>query len=321
MKLNAVVLVAASLVVRSAHAQGEDAQGWDRSEDPAHSEVGWVKPEQEVVGPWATDLLDPRGYTRYGVTTRATFSDGRAPFSGAMAWAMEGHLQLGLTEGWAISGVLPFGLVHRPGAPTEAFIGNIGVAVSAGGIAHDGASWVVRWAAGLDVTAPTAGQPADERVVAVRSTVAAIRGTAPHLFVPRLFSVYARGHVDATYDVFTGDLELGLLPGGTVGEGGAIVLLGAAVGRVSARVTETLEPYLEAGVMSQLAGAGELAPPLWVTPGLRLHIAEAFDPAIFVSFNFVAASAVVIGVDLAALSRPKRGGAVVPDQPKEFLDF
>ncbi|MCB9650305.1 MAG: hypothetical protein H6730_27525 [Deltaproteobacteria bacterium] len=317
MKAHPAALLLACLLAPSAQAQWEEERVSERAE-PA-GEVGWVKAKQEPVAPWATGFLDPKAYTRYGLVSRSTFSDGTSAFSDALAWALEGHLQVRLTEGWAITAVVPFGLVRQGGA-TEAFLGNVGVGVSAGGLALQGEAWTLRWAAGLDVTAPTVGKPANEGAMIQRSTAAAIRGTAPYLYVPRLMTAVARGHLDATHDWFTAELELGLAPAGVVGTGGGFVFLGQAQGRVSARLGAVAEPYLEAGVMRQLAGAGSIAPPLWITPGVRLHIADAFDPAIFVSFNFEEASAVVIGLELTALHRPTKG-TVTPEQPREFLDF
>ena len=81
-----------------------------------------------------------------------------------------------------------------------------------------------------------------------------------------------------------------------------------ATGRLSGRISEVFEPYVEVGCTPQVAGPGEIAPPFQVTPGLRLHIADLFDPAIFVSFNFIAPSAVIFGVDLASVLRPSTKG-------------
>jgi len=68
----------------------------------------------------------------------------------------------------------------------------------------------------------------------------------------------------------------------------------------------SFEPYLEVGAATQLFGDGEIRPPLMITPGVRLHLADIFDPALFISINPIVAPAVIFGVDLATIIRPTR---------------
>jgi hypothetical protein len=82
-------------------------------------------------------------------------------------------------------------------------------------------------------------------------------------------------------------------------------------GRLAYVVTPELEPFLEMGSAIQLAGEndlGELSTPFLLTPGVRFHF-FGLDPAIFVSFNFEEASAIIFGIDLAGALRPRRGEA------------
>lgn len=322
MRLNAAAVVSILLCTSAAQAQDD---GW-ADEAPADAPANatesaeWVTAKVEPIAPWATGLLDPAGYTRLGVTSRVSFSDGQSAFGGWSSWVFEGHVQARLTKGVALSGIVPLGITTRDVSGSDAFLGNLGVGITVGGTAYTQGDLVLRWAGGLDVNAPTATLAGTEEHQLSRSMAAVMRGQAPHLFVPQLMSFYARAHVDMTYSIFTMDLELGLAPGFTVGRNGTTLLLGSVNARASARVTPMLEPYLEVGLMSQLAGSGNVTPPLWLTPGLRMHINDAFDPAFFVSMNFEEASAIVFGVDLAGLIRPdpKSGRTQLK---RDFLNF
>ena len=97
----------------------------------------------------------------------------------------------------------------------------------------------------------------------------------------------------------------------------------SATARASYAVTEVVEPFLEVSATTQLAGGGDVAPPVMLTPGARFHFAEIFSPAIFVAMNFVVPEAVIIGVDLASapgnrLDERRRAEAEAPD---DFLNF
>lgn len=286
-------------------------------------EVGAVATRVLEVGPWSTDLLDPSGLTRFHIVSRGTFSDGDGVFTSATSMSYEARAHVGVAEGFAIGAVLPVGHVSRPGAASSGFLGNLALGATFGGTLSTRPGLTIRLGGGLDTYLPTTPEAAEGTIGLARSTVAAIRSSEPQLYVPELFSVRGRAHVDVTAGMFTGELELGLVPGGTVGRGGVFVLLASASARGSARVTPAVEPFLEIGASRQLAGDGEIAPPLLITPGVRFHIADAFDPSIFLSLNFVEASALVVGLDLATVIRPTLGGTSRREQdPDDFLgDF
>ncbi len=265
---------------------------------------GWVEPPAAPpkLGAWSTDLLDPDGLTRFHLTTRGLFSDGAQAISGSMAWSYEARAHIRLTKGIALSGVVPISHSIPEFERTRIVFGNVGI----GGVFGRQLSTdplAIRLGGSLDLYFPTSPKP-EVGTIARDTLVTAFRAYEPQLYVPRLFSARIRAHADFTIEPLTLEGELSLIPGATIGPTAQFVMLFSAAGRVSARLGSVFEPYLEAACAPQIAGAGEIAPPLLITPGLRLHIADSFDPAVFVSFNFVATSAVIFGVDLAAVVRP-----------------
>lgn len=268
-------------------------------------------PEHVVIAP---DRIDPFGISHFHLVTRSMFKDGSA-------WSAEGRVRVRLTDGVAISAVLPVGVrAGAPGTETQTFVGNIALGMSVGGLLSEGPGPQFDAAGGLDVYFPTAPGSDDPTILIARSTVAAIRSSEPQLYVPRLFSARARGHFGMTIDRFNAQLELGLVPGGTVERGGVFVMLASVAFRTSVHLG-AIEPFLEADCTPQIAGKGEIAPPLWLTPGLRFHLADSFQPALFASLNFVEPSAVVIGLDLAGLFRPSKVTAREErDDHDDFLD-
>lgn len=264
-------------------------------------------PKPVVASGWSTDLVDPAGLTRMHLVARSTFTDGASVFSGASAWAIEAKAFINLTEGLALTAVLPFGaILGRPGAPEELFLGNLGVGVTLGVPLTSGEAPRLKLGFGVDALLPTASASDEPSVGIARSTAAAIRAYEPQLFVPELLSFRLRGLTELRTDVLSAQVELGLVPGLTVNAEQDFVLLFSAAGRVSADLG-VAEPFLELGCATQVSGDGRIKPPFLVTPGLRLHIADTFDPALFVSFNFVESSAVIFGLDLAAAIRPSKG--------------
>lgn len=271
------------------------------------------------ISPVSTDLLDPAGYTRFHLVTRGLFSDGQSVFSGASAWSYEARAHVRLTEGVAITGVLPVAFTTgRRDQGTEVGLGNVALGVTVGAELSNLATGL-RVAGGLDAYLPTS--PALEVSGLARSTVAAIRGYEMQLYLPRTVAGRLRGLAELRRDAFSVGLELGFVPLASLDrrqQGSALLV--SATGRVSARASATVEPYLEVGGATQLSGDGELRPPLLVTPGVRLHLAEAFDPALFVSFNFVAAPAVLFGIDLASVVRPSKRAADRESVEDDFLE-
>ncbi|MCK6548053.1 hypothetical protein L6R52_19535 [Myxococcota bacterium] len=294
-----------------------------RDASAAPDDAGAGAPIIEKMKPWSTDLLDPAGLTRFHLVTRVTFGDGRSVFSGSSTWSQEARLHLRLSDGVALLAAIPVGIVSRSGElGAHAQLGNaaVGVAFGVGSTSLDGAE--LRFGAGFDGYFPTASLP-DDRVALPYAAVAAIRAYEPQLFIPKMLSLRARGLAEVSTDTFSAALELGLVPTFSLRSSTAFALLLSVGGRVSAVVASGVEPFFEVACTPQVAGEGEITPPLLFTPGVRFHIAEAFDPAFFISFNAVAPSAVIFGVDLARAVRVTRGrGSERHDRTDDFLgDF
>lgn len=268
-------------------------------------------PEHLVMAP---DRLDPFGISHFHLVTRGMFKNGSA-------WSAEGRVRVRLTDGVAIAAVVPVGVrAGSTDADTQAFAGNVALGVSFGGLLSEGSGTQLDAAGGLDVYLPTAPSSEDRGVLIARSTVAAIRSSEPQLYIPRLFAARARGHFGVTIDRFNAQVELGLVPGGTVDRDGVFVLLASFAFRTSVHLG-VLEPFLEADCTPQIAGDGDISPPWWITPGVRLHLADSFQPALFASVNFVESSAVIVGLDLAGMFRPAKVTAREDrDDRDDFLD-
>ncbi len=277
-------------------------------------------PRVEPVRAWSAELLDPAGLTRFHLTTRATFSDGDSVFSDSSAAAYEARAFFRFTPGISASIVAPVG-VRTADAGNHAAFGNVGLGFIIGGILSEGPGKLFRLAGGFDAYLPTATLADDGGVAQRYSAVPAIRSYEPMLYVPKLFSMRVRGHVDVTIESFTAELELGLVPGFDLrDEGGALLLFSAAV-RGSFQLG-AVEPFLEIANTRQIAGDGAISPPLLITPGVRFHIADIFDPAIFFSLNFEEPAAVIFGLDLATVLRPQsKAKRQEKADHDDFLDF
>lgn len=271
----------------------------------------------------AVEMLEPSGSSRGQLITRGIFSNGDAVFSSNTAFSMEARVHLALVERLGITGVFPVGIVSPSGAETKFFVGNIGVGL-AGGTAIDLVDPVtstipmrLRLGGGVEGIFPSAPS-GSESTVAAALLVAALRAYEPHLYVPKLFAGRIRGQAGLSLGNLTAQLELSLVPGAML-EGDAVLLFGAAA-RASYEVTELVEPFLEMGATTQVAGTGQIRPPFMITPGVRFNISQSFRPAFFMSMNFVTANALMFGIDLAAsmprLDHHRRAEA---DDPIDFL--
>jgi hypothetical protein len=276
-----------------------------------------------VVPTISAELLDPLGLTRFHLVTRANFFDyaNSAAFERDVAtWSFEARAHVRITRGLALAAVLPFGLLlPGPGRENRFFFGNFSLGVGGGTrwfVGGPGLS--ISIGGGLDLYAPTAPESTPDDLLPIATglgfatpqiLVASMRAYEPQLYLPDLMSFRARMLARIQASIFTGELELGLVPGFTVASQSDFVMFFGVAARLSVQPSEHLEPYVEMGVTTQVAGPSDLSPPFLVTPGLRFHIAESFDPAIFISFNFVEASSIIFGVDLAGALRPGRRAA------------
>ncbi|MEQ9500915.1 MAG: hypothetical protein RIT81_28860 [Deltaproteobacteria bacterium] len=257
------------------------------------------QPPRPAVG-WSTELLDPIGLTRFHLTSRGIFAS-------RTGFGVEAKVQFRVADGVALSATLPFAIDESDGT-----VGNIAAGFTWAGTSGDHAQGF-DFGGGLDVYLPVAGKNVGNGLIA------ALRAYEPMLYVPDLFSFRTRGYAAYRTPQFFAALELGLVPAFSLeGEGGTSFLLSAA-GRVGATLG-AVEPFLEVAAAPQIAGDGEIAPPLLVTPGVRFHIADIFDPALFVSFNFVEASAIIVGLDLALAFRPGEKDRLEKSYEDDFLD-
>lgn len=259
-------------------------------------------PPPPPVPAWATELLDPAGLTRFNIVTRATFADRDGPFSSSSAWSSELRAQVRARPGLAVSAALPLGVTNGYEAATRLVVGNLALGGSLGGTLLHSPELDLRLGGSLDVYLPTA--PSSDTTRDALVFFAALRGYEVQLYLPRTLSFRGRLHVDATLGLINVGAELGLVPAISLvrGDQGLVMLFGGALR--AAVGLGTVEPYLEVSGSTELGGVGQVTPPLVVTPGVRLHLWDVFDPAIFLSFNFVAPSALVFGLDLASVLRP-----------------
>lgn len=272
------------------------------------------------------ELSEPVGTSRVQIVSRGTFSDGASVFSSQAAWTAEGRFHLSLVEELGITGVLPMGVVAPGVGETRVFIGNVGLGVAGGGsidlvdpVSSD-TPIRLRLGGGIDAYFPSA-PTGNDTTVAAESLVAALRAYEPQLYVPGLLAFRARGQASFSFGNLTTQVEVNLVPGALVKDrGDAVFLVGAAL-RAAYEATPTLEPFLEMGATTQVAGAGQIRPPFMITPGVRLHLSPYFSPAFFMSVNFVAAEALMFGIDLAAAmpNRSVQEKRIQADDPEDFL--
>jgi len=283
----------------------------------------WARPPPLAeLGVWSTDLIDRDGLSRFHFVTRATFSDGESPFSGASAWAYEARVHVRLLQGVALSAVVPVGLVLGHG-DNRLLFGNVAAGVTVGGKIADAGDFRLRIGGGFDTYAPTSS--GDPEAAAELGLVASLRSYETQLFIPQTLSFRFRAFVEASQDRFTFSAEAGLVPAISLArrEQGVTTLFAGAI-RANMAVSAFFEPYIEVGGSTALGGVGDVHPPLMFTPGARFHIADVFDPAVFVTFNFVAGSAIMFGVDLASVTRPmhqKRDRMRIRPEDSPSLDF
>jgi hypothetical protein len=267
----------------------------------------------------SNELLDPDGRTRGHLVGRANFSDGQKVFSSSSIWSFEALLHVRIIEGLAASVALPFGYIDVTGAQ-QFFFGNLGVGVAGGRRIHlasdpsgEETGPILRVGGGIDAYAPTAPRPdtspsragmIDTRLLA-EQTIALMRAYTPQLYEGDIMSFRARAHADITINILTAEIELGLIPAFTLTSQSSFLMWFCGAGRIVARPTTEIEPYLEMSGSVQIKGDNKLNPPFLLTPGVRFHILT-FDPAVFASFNFVQGKSVIFGIDLAGALRKTR---------------
>jgi hypothetical protein len=254
------------------------------------------------------ELLDPRGMTRFHLVTRASFGDGDQTFSRVAKWAYEARANVRVAQGLSVGATLPFGLsVPGGGETNQFFFGNFSVGIAGGGLVRfgDAGDPVLSIGGALDIYAPTAVEPEPGQTVllAAQGAVATLHAYEPQLYMSNLMSFRGRGTAGLQVSILRAALELSLTPAFTLESQSELILLFGGAGRVSVLPIRQIEPFLEMGTTIQISGPGEIAPPFSITPGVRFHVFDALDPAIFVSFNFVEPSSIIFGIDLAGALR------------------
>lgn len=306
---------------------GAQAQTNFEDSDPEAFTVKQTKPGSAYASTrLGIDLAEPDGASRLQFISRGIFSDGDAVVSSNAAWSAEARFHLAMNKRWGITGVLPFGIA-RTTADARIFFGNAALGAAGGGFIDlvDPLSTAtpvrLRLGGGIDAYMPTAptGSPF---TVTSAALVAALRSYEPQLYVPNLTALRARGQAGLSVGPLTAQLELNVVPGILLdGDNEAIMLFGGAA-RAAYLIDGTWEPFLELAATTQVVGPGQIKPPFMITPGLRVHVSPTFKPAFFMSMNFVAAKAVIFGIDLAVASGLKRASEVRSgaQDPGDFLD-
>ncbi len=272
------------------------------------------------------EIAEPDGASRLQFVSRGIFSDGDAVFSSNAAWSAEARFHLAMSKRWGLTGVVPFGIA-RTQAESRVFIGNLALGAAGGGFIDlvDPLSNAVpirlRIGGGLDGYIPTAPN-SSAFTLSSETLMAALRSYEPQLYVPNLTALRARAQVGLSVGPLTAQLELNVVPGILLdGVNEAVMLFGSAA-RVAYLFNGRWEPFFETAATPQVVGPGQIKPPLMITPGLRVHVSPTFKPAFFMSMNFIAAKAVIFGIDLAVASGLKRSAdaRAGAQDPTDFLD-
>lgn len=263
----------------------------------------------------SSELLDPQGLSRFHLVSRAAFSDSNALTAKVQTWSWEARANIRIVRGISLAAVAPFGLlVPGPGQVNKFFFGNLSVGVAGGGqLLLGGADQpAIAIGGGLDIYAPTAPQAEraqeDPALTGAELAVASMRSYEPQLYLPNLMSFRTRALGRLRIAFFTAELELGLTPGFTLDSRSEFIMFLSSALRTAVQPIREIEPYLELGGALQVAGDKIVRPPFLITPGVRFHLFDTIDPALFLSFNFVHGSAIIFGVDIAGALRPAIGG-------------
>ena len=241
---------------------------------------------------------------------------------------MEARLFAPATDDLTVTITLPLG-IYDPGVPElrRAFFGNAAVGVVSGRrlrlamSAAPAASVTVDVGGSFELHVPSAPRARPGPLATTMTLMAAMRGYDVQLYLPRMFSGRVRGFAAARFDALRVSAELSVTPGTTVGQGSSRALIAGGAVWASYGLTSGIVPFIELAGAAELLGAVDVQSPFTVTPGVRLHIAEAFDPAVFVSFNFDRDRAIVVGLDLARASRENAWFARRESFDDGFINF
>ena len=272
--------------------------------------------------------LDFLATPHFSFKARALLSGAGRLVARPSAWSLEGRLFAPATDDLTLAITLPLGL-YDPGVPElrRAFFGNAAIGMVSGRQLQlplsSGATTRLPVDVGgsFELYVPSAPRRRPGPLNTTMTLMAAMRGYDVQLYLPRMFSARFRGFAAARFEALRVSAELSLVPGTTVGSGSGGTLFVGGSAWAGYEVTQNVVPFVEISGAVEAIGATDVEAPFTITPGVRLHVANAFDPALFVSLNFARDRVIVLGVDLARASRENEWFARRQSFDDGFLDF
>lgn len=320
MRRASLLLVALAFTASPAFAQEEDIE-FGNIDELAASRPPFI----------ALDAVDPAGFSRFHLSTRAAFSDDADIVRESARWAFELSTALRLTEGLAIVATLPFGAYAPKPGVNEFFVGNFKLGVAGGfevalpGDPRSRNRPRLAFGGGFDVYAPTAPPVAPEfadPLEALRDpvdAVADIRSYDPELYATRLMTFRPRVTGLFSINVFAAQVELGLAPAFTATNDSRFLMMFHWLVHLAVQPVTWFEPFLELGSTMQIVGVepgADLTKPVQLTTGLRMHLGP-ISPAAFVAID-LSAGTPIVGVDLAGILYGQERGVARGEDPLDF---
>ncbi len=277
------------------------------------------------------DTVDPGGYSRFHLSTRAAFSDEAELLDESARWAFELTTALQLTEGLAIVATLPFGAyAPKPGA-NEFFVGNFRLGIAGGteielpGDPRSKNRPRFSLGGGFDVYAPTAPEfdPIVVEPIALGrdpvQAVADLRSYDPELYATRLMTFRPRLTGLFTVNVFAAQLEVGLAPAFTATNDARFLMMFHWLLHLAVQPVRYVEPFLELGSTMQVAGVepgSDLTQPVQLNLGLRTHFGP-ISPAVFCAID-LSAGTPIFGLDFGGILYSQERGIARGEDPLDF---
>lgn len=294
---------------------------------PAARAQASVEVPLEVTSPsLALELLDPRGQSRFHLISRASFDDGEKTFSQTSIWSFEARANIRIRPGLSLSATLPFGLwVPKPGQEKKFLLGNLSLGLAGGfrlllGTATDRPAPRLFFGGAFEVYAPTAPHPDDDpRMLMAEASIARSRAYEPQLYLSDRLWFRGRGLIGLEIWRVNAEAEIGIVPGIVLAKSSKLEMYVSAAGRLRVVLWPEVEPFIEAGTALAIKNIEENTP-FMLTPGIRFHLSNTFDPAIFASFSLSdGPSRILFGVDLAGALRVSRSDGADARSTDEFL--
>lgn len=253
----------------------------------------------------STELFDTSPQSRAQFSSRSLIGDGDEVFGRGSAHAVEVDFNLAVSSQWALVTQIPFGFVSSGFAGTdEILFGNLSFGFIHGGntkISKTDPHWLLL-GFGVDLFFPTA--PDDTEPSGAPMILSVVRSAAPQLYLPGLFSQRFRGQIGFLLDQFRVRSEVHFVTGLFLDDVSPFVTLTTAILDLSYDVSNEVELFVQTARTTQTSGAGDISLPFTVTPGARVRFSSTFSVAVYPTFNFEEATALIIGVDVGALYEP-----------------